>query len=72
MNGGGQMLNIYDEPLQPCGNKNMSSGSWDNDGKCSELGGGVHQICVRKIAKNTPGFSQILKTCVKKIDLINN
>ena len=59
MNGGGQMLNIYDEPLQPCGNENMGSGSWDNEGKCSELGGGVHQICVRKIAKNTPGFSKI-------------
>lgn len=59
MNGGGQMLNIYDEPLVACGNENMSSGSWDNEGKCSELGGAVHQICVRKIAKNTPGFSQI-------------
>ena len=60
MSGGGEeMLNIYDEPLEACGNANMSNGSWDEKGKCSELGGGVHQICVRKIAKNTPGFSQI-------------
>lgn len=60
MSGGGEeMLNIYDEPLVACGNANMSNGSWDAKGKCSELGGGVHQICVRKIAKNTPGFSEV-------------
>lgn len=60
MSGGGEdMLNIYDEPLAACGTPNMSNGSWDAEGKCSELGGAVHQICVRKIAKNTPGFSQI-------------
>ena len=35
----------------------MSSGSWDNEGKCSELGGGVHQICIKNIASNTSGFS---------------
>ena len=23
------MLNIYDEPLQPCGTSSMSRGSWD-------------------------------------------
>ena len=54
------MVNIYDEPLKPCGSPNMSNGSWDNEGKCSELDGGVHQICVKNIAKNTKGFS--LKT----------
>ena len=45
------LQNIYDEPLKPCGNSNMSSGSWDSEGKCSELGGSVHQICVENISK---------------------
>ena len=54
------MLNIYNEPLQRCGLIGMTNGSWDNMGKCSELDGGVHQICVKDIANNTPNFS--LKT----------
>ena len=40
-----ELLNIYDQPLQECGNDNMSNGSWDNNKKCSELDGGVHQLC---------------------------
>ena len=36
----------------------MSNGSWDSDGKCSEKGGGVHQICIKNIAQNTKGFSK--------------
>ena len=52
-----ELLNIYDEPLQKCGSKDMSNGSWDNDKKCSELDGGVHQICVNNIAKNLKNFS---------------
>ena len=36
----------------------MSNGSWDNKGKCSELSGGVHQICIKNIAKNTKNFSK--------------
>ena len=51
------MLNIYNEPLQSCGTSSMNNGSWDKMGKCSELGGGVHQICVKDIANNTPQFS---------------
>lgn len=51
------MVNIYDEPLAPCREGNMSNGSWDSAGKCSELGGGVHQICVKEIATNAKGFS---------------
>ena len=40
------LLNIYGEPLQPCqDNNNDKRGSWDNEGYCSEVGGGVHQIC---------------------------
>ena len=35
----------------------MSSGSWDESGKCSELGGGVHQICIKDIANSAQGFS---------------
>ena len=42
------LLNIYDEPLTPCGTPEMSSGSWDSNGLCSEKGGGVHQICIKK------------------------
>ena len=53
-----ELLNIYDETLIPCGTTNMSSGSWDSEGKCSELGGGVHQICIENISKKTPNFSQ--------------
>ena len=53
-----EMLNIYDEPLEQCRIGNMANGSWDNDGKCSELGGGVHQICINNISKKTPKFSK--------------
>lgn len=49
--------NLYDEPLAVCGSPAMSSGSWDADYRCSERGGGVHQICVRDIAGTAPGFS---------------
>ena len=52
------LQNIYNEPLQPCKIGNMSNGSWDNEGKCSELGGGVHQICIKDIANNTNNFSK--------------
>ena len=52
------MLNIYNEPLKSCGSKTMNNGSWDNDKKCSELNGGVHQICIKNISKNTKEFSK--------------
>ena len=52
-----ELLNIYNEPLKACGDDTMSNGSWDSSGKCSELGGGVHQICVKNISKKTPNFS---------------
>ncbi len=40
------LLNIYGEPLQPCQDSTEDKrGSWDNEGYCSEVGGGVHQIC---------------------------
>ena len=55
---GGQMLNIYNEPLSKCSlTSGETGGSWDSDGKCSELNGGVHQICGENISDNTPGFS---------------
>ena len=41
--------NIYGEPLQSCRNDLYDNGSWDSEGKCSELNGGVHQICTSKI-----------------------
>ena len=52
------LLNIYNEPLQSCSTGNMSNGSWDNKGKCSEIDGGVHQICIKNISKNAPNFSK--------------
>ena len=37
----------------------MTNGYWDENGMCSELGGGVHQICVKNISQNTPNFSTV-------------
>ena len=51
------LKNIYNQPLEKCAEGNMSSGSWDESGKCSELGGGVHQICIKDIANSATGFS---------------
>lgn len=55
--GGSNMLNIYNNKLEPCGDDSMISGSWDNKKMCSEKDGGVHQICIKNISKNTPKFS---------------
>lgn len=52
-------INIYDQPLEPCGEPNMSRGSWDPQNlRCNETGGGVHQICVQDITNNLPHFSE--------------
>jgi hypothetical protein len=54
-----EMLNIYGERLVKCreySNSDDTNGSWDNDGYCSELGGGVHQICF-KVDDNTKDFA---------------
>lgn len=53
-----KMLNIYDEPLKKCKMKGMINGSWDSEGKCSELDSGVHQICIKNISKNVKNFSK--------------
>ena len=51
------LLNIYGEPLKPCRNNvNDMKGSWDKNGYCSEVGGGVHQICF-KVNDETKDFS---------------
>ena len=52
-----ELLNIYNQELKKCGNKFMAHGSWDSEYKCSELDGGVHQICIKNIKNNTPNFS---------------
>ena len=41
------LLNIYGEPLHECRTSGSTDarGSWDTEGYCSEMGGGVHQIC---------------------------
>ena len=54
-----QLLNIYGTPLEPCrdiDNIEDISGSWDENGYCSELDGGVHQICFN-VNQNTEKFS---------------
>ena len=44
-------VNIYGEPLEECQSGERMGGSQMQDGTCSELGGGVHQICVKSIGK---------------------
>ncbi len=44
-------VNIYGEPLEECQPGERMGGSQMQDGTCSELGGGVHQICVKSIGK---------------------
>ncbi len=49
--GHSELKNIYGEPLQKC-KTGDAPGSWDNEGYCSERGGGVHQICFNVDEKN--------------------
>merc|ERR1712151_810725 len=43
-------VNVYGEPLSECrAAATDSSGSWMWDGKCTEEGGGVHQICMDQL-----------------------
>ena len=51
------LKNIYGENLKKCQkNSNDIRGSWDNEGYCSERGGGVHQICF-DVKDETKDFS---------------
>ncbi len=56
--GGSKLKNIYDENLEQCGTSKMNNGSWGKNYKCDELDGGVHQICIKNISKNTNNFSK--------------
>ena len=49
----GQPKNIYGKKLEKCEPKDINprSGSAMEDGTCSEIGGGFHQICVKNIGK---------------------
>ena len=49
------LLNVYGEPLIPC-KTGTTPGSWDQQGYCSEMGGGVHQICFN-VNEETGDFS---------------
>ena len=52
--------NIYGKPLVTCrrkGTRANRAGSWDADGLCSEMDGGVHQICM-KVDDRTKQFSE--------------
>ena len=52
------LKNIYGEPLKICQKSSDDmKGSWDNNGYCSELGGGVHQICF-DVNNNSKDFSK--------------
>ena len=52
------LKNIYGKPLKKCRRKKTvkNNGSWDNEGYCSEMGGGVHQICF-DVDDRTKNFS---------------
>ena len=51
------LKNIYGEPLKKCQKQDKDDrGSWDNEGYCSEEGGGVHQICF-DVTHDTKDFS---------------
>lgn len=53
-------LNIYGEPLQICKSQNDESdrdGSFEDGGYCTELGGGVHQLCF-KIKEESQDFAK--------------
>ena len=54
-----RLRNVYGKPLRPCRRRTAknNSGSWDTDGLCSEMGGGVHQICF-KVDNDTKDFSR--------------
>ena len=52
-----RMKNIYGHQLKRCMKKDMKNGSWDENGLCNEIDGGVHQICVKNISNNIPNFS---------------
>lgn len=51
-----ELKNIYGEPLQPC-KTGTKPGSWDSEGYCSEIGGGVHQICMN-VTEESSNFSE--------------
>ena len=41
------LRNVFGQPLAACGEPGHTRGSWDDEMKCSEQGGGVHQVCTR-------------------------
>merc|ERR1719316_2267984 len=48
--------NLYGTPLEECRAQSSDMhGSWMDDGKCTELSGGVHQVCIEKL---TADFSE--------------
>lgn len=53
------LKNIYGEPLKKCKQifHKKNEGSWDDEGYCSERGGGVHQICF-SVDDDTANFSK--------------
>ena len=54
-----KLKNIYGKPLKKCKQifHKKNEGSWDDEGYCSERGGGVHQICF-SVDDDTADFSK--------------
>merc|ERR1712187_1003060 len=43
-------VNLFGTPLEECrANPADMSGSWQDDGTCSEQGGGIHEICIESL-----------------------
>ena len=62
------LKNIYGEPLKPC-KTGTKPGSWDNEGYCSEKGGGVHQICMNVTEERSDFSTKLVKVIGQKIEL---
>jgi hypothetical protein len=42
-------VNVYGTPLEECRVGTDMSGSWQDDGTCSEGVGGIHEICIERL-----------------------
>jgi len=45
----GAAKNLFDEPLEKCSSTGKAAGSSQMTGKCDELDGGVHSLCVNEL-----------------------
>jgi len=45
-------VNVFGSPLEECQVGDDVSGSWMDDGTCSETTGGIHQICIEELPED--------------------